>query len=112
MSRNTPEGKIQSDIIKYLKEHKIWHIRYNANVTYGLPDIIAIYNGYFIGVEVKTPTGRPTLLQENMKESIEKAGGYHIYATSVDDVYKLIRSIDREHADNTERLSKTNSKGT
>jgi Holliday junction resolvase len=52
----TPEGKIQAEIIKYLKANKIWNIRYNANVTYGLPDIIGIYRGYFIGVEVKTPT--------------------------------------------------------
>jgi Holliday junction resolvase len=104
----TPEGKIQSSIIKYLKEHKIWHIRYTASTTYGLPDIIAIYNGYFVGIEVKTPTGRATELQKQMKYSIEKAGGYHIFATSVDDVYKLIRSIEKEHEDNTEKLSKSN----
>ena len=108
----TPEGKIQAAIIKYLKENKIWHFRYNASVTYGMPDIIAIYNGYFVGIEVKTTTGRSTELQQRMKDSIEKAGGYHIFATSIDDVYKLIRSIEKEHADETERLSKTNSKRT
>jgi Holliday junction resolvase len=106
----TPEGKIQSEIIKYLKENKIWHIRYNANITYGLPDLIVIYNGYFVGIEVKTPKGRATELQKQMKYSIEKAGGHHIFATSVDDVYNLIRRIEKEHADNTERLSKANTK--
>jgi Holliday junction resolvase-like predicted endonuclease len=106
----TPEGKIQSEIIKYLKENKIWYIRYNANITYGIPDLIVIYNGYFVGIEVKTPKGRATELQERMKDSIEKAGGYHIFATSVDDVYNLIRRIEKEHADNTERLSKANTK--
>lgn len=106
----TPEGKIQSEIIKYLKENKIWHIRYNANITYGIPDLIVIYNGYFVGIEVKTPKGRATELQERIKDSIEKAGGYHIFATSVDDVYNLIRRIEKEHADNTERLSKANTK--
>ena len=104
----TQEGKIQAAIIKYLKENKIWHFRYNASVTYGMPDIIAIYDGYFIGIEVKTPTGRATELQERMKDSIEKAGGYHVFATSVDDVYNLIRRIEKEHADNTERLSGEN----
>jgi Holliday junction resolvase len=104
----TPEGKIQAEIIKYLKANKIWNIRYNANVTYGLPDIIGIYRGYFIGVEVKTPTGRATELQVLMKKSIEDAGGYHVFATSVDDVYNLIRRIEKEHEDKTERLSGEN----
>jgi Holliday junction resolvase len=108
----TPEGKIQNEIIKYLKENKIWHIRYNASVTYGLPDLIVIYNGYFIGVEVKTPKGRATELQKQMKQSIEDAGGYHIFATSVDDIFKLIRRIEKEHADNTEKLSGTNPRRT
>jgi hypothetical protein len=102
----TPEGEIQSEIIKYLKENKIWHFRYNANVTYGLPDIFVIYQGYFVGVEVKTPTGRATELQKQMKQSIEDAGGYYIFATSVEDVYQLIRKVEREHADNVEKLSR------
>jgi Holliday junction resolvase len=104
----TPEGKIQAAIIKYLKENKIWHFRYNASVTYGMPDIIAIYNGYFVGIEVKTTTGRSTELQQRMKDSIEKAGGYHVFATSVDDVYALIRRIEKEHEDSAERLSGKN----
>jgi hypothetical protein len=108
----TPEGKIQAAIIKYLKENKIWHFRYNASVTYGMPDIIAIYNGYFVGIEVKTTTGRATELQQRMKDSIEGASGYHIFATSVDDVYNLIRRIEKEHADNTEKLSGANTKRT
>lgn len=110
MSTKTPEGKIQAEIIKYLKENKIWHFRYNANVTYGMPDILAIYNGYFVGIEVKTENGIATTLQERMKESIEEAGGYYIFATSVDDVYKLIRRIEIEHENKTERLSKPNTK--
>jgi Holliday junction resolvase len=108
----TPEGKIQTEIVKYLKENKIWHFRYNAQVTYGMPDILAIYHGYFIGIEVKALKGRATELQIKMKESIEDAGGYHIFAKSVDDVYKLIRSIEQEHADKIEKLSGANSKRT
>lgn len=106
----TPEGKIQAEIIKYLRENKIWHFRYNANVTYGMPDIIAIYKGYFIGIEVKTTKGRATLLQEKMKESIEEAGAYHVWATSVEDVYKIIRRIEQEDANTIEKLSGANPK--
>jgi hypothetical protein len=108
----TPEGKIQAEIIKYLKDNKIWHFRYNANVTYGMPDIIAIYHGYFVGVEVKSEVGIATELQERMKESIEKAGAYHVFARSVEDVYKTLRRIEKEHEDTTERLSRKNTRGT
>jgi hypothetical protein len=104
----TPEGKIQAEIIKYLKDNKIWHFRYNASVTYGMPDIIGIYNGFFVGIEVKTPGGRATELQDRMKDSIEENGGYHVFATSVEDVYNLIRRIEKEHEDNTKKLPKEN----
>jgi hypothetical protein len=106
----TPEGKIQTEIIKYLKDNKIWHFRYNASVTYGMPDIIAIYHGYFIGIEVKTEVGIATELQKRMEKSIKEAEGYYIFATSVDDVYKLLRRIEKEYEDTTERLSKPNTK--
>jgi hypothetical protein len=106
----TPEGKIQAEIIKYLKENKIWHFRYNANVTYGMPDIIVIYRGYFVGIEVKTPTGRATELQQRMKDSIEEAEGYYIFAKSIEDVYKIIRRIEKRHEDTTEGLPKNNHK--
>jgi Holliday junction resolvase len=108
----TPEGKVQAEIVDYLKKHKIWHFRYNANVTYGMPDIIAIYHGYFVGIEVKAENGVATELQEKMKESIEQAGGYHVFAKSTNDVYKIIRRIEKEHEDKTERLSRTNTKRT
>lgn len=91
----TPEGKIQASILRYLREHRIWHFRANAGVgPSGLPDIIAIYKGYFIGLEVKTPTGRPTELQILMQNSIREAGGHSEIVRSVDEVESILRRID------------------
>jgi Holliday junction resolvase len=88
----TPEGKIQAAIIKYLKEEKIFHFRYNAvSSSFGLPDIIAIVNGMFIGLEVKTPTGKATELQMKMQEAIIKAGGIYEFVTSVEEVRNIIQ---------------------
>lgn len=107
----TPEGKIQAEILRYLKSKRIWHFRANAGVgPSGLPDIIAIYNGYFVGLEVKTPTGRPTELQILMQNSIREAGGYSEIVRSVDEVEEILKEIQRRtNENNPTQLPKTNS---
>ena len=87
----TPEGKIQAKIIQYLKDNKIFHFRYNAvSSAFGLPDIIVILEGKFIGLEVKTETGRATELQLRMQEAIRIAGGVYEFVTSVQDVEEIL----------------------
>lgn len=44
----------------------------------GIPDIIACVNGKFYGIEDKTTTGRPSMLQLKNLEWIRNAGGYGI----------------------------------
>lgn len=91
------EHKIQADILKYLKDNHIFHFRYNASTSsFGLPDIIAIFEGFFVGIEVKDPNGRSTLLQQNIKKSIEEAGAYHVFATSVADVEQLLEKVHNQ----------------
>lgn len=91
------ETKIQNDIVKYLNEHKIWNFRYQAVVNqFGIPDIIAIYKGYFVGLEVKTETGRATELQKKTLASIRNAGGYGAFVTSIEDVENLLKQIKFE----------------
>jgi Holliday junction resolvase len=88
------ENIIQTHIIKYLKDNHIFHFRYNATTSaFGLPDIIAIVDGWFVGIEVKDPMGKPTELQVKMKESIEQSGGFHIFATSLKEVQDLLENI-------------------
>ena len=53
----------------------------------GAPDIIAIRDGKFIGIEVKRPkSGRMSEDQENFKASVEHAGGIYWIIHSVEEL--------------------------
>jgi Holliday junction resolvase len=66
----------------------------------GHPDIIALRNGVFYGIEVKQPGKYPTIIQRVRLDKITACGGIAIVATSVDDVKSVMdpaggRSIGR-----------------
>jgi len=73
----TPEGKVKRRVIEVLKKHEVWYF-FPANNGFGksgIPDIIAIVDGHFVGIEVKSATGKPTELQKICGKQIEEAGG-------------------------------------
>lgn len=77
MSALTPEGKVKRKVVEILKKHEVWYF-FPANNGFGksgIPDIIAIVDGHFVGVEVKSATGKPTELQKICGRQIEEAGG-------------------------------------
>lgn len=77
MSAMTPEGKVKRKVVEVLKKHEVWYF-FPANNGFGksgIPDIIAIVDGHFVGVEVKSATGKPTELQKICGKQIEDAGG-------------------------------------
>jgi Holliday junction resolvase len=77
MSASTPEGRVKRKVVEVLKKHDVWYF-FPANNGFGksgIPDIIAIISGHFVGVEVKSATGKPTELQKICGKQIEKAGG-------------------------------------
>ena len=51
----------------------------------GIADIIGVYRGRFLAVEVKRPGNRPTLEQEAFLSEITALGGIAFCATSLDD---------------------------
>lgn len=51
----------------------------------GMSDIIGIYRGRFLAVEVKRPGNRPTTEQALFLQEIRTLGGIAFVATSVDD---------------------------
>lgn len=61
--------------------------------TAGIPDLIVCYKGKFIGLEVKRPGGKPTLLQRITLKRIEKAKGIAKVVTSVEDVKSIIENL-------------------
>lgn len=89
------ETPLQDKIIKYLIKNRIWHFRYQVSNVYGLPDIIAIYHGYFIGIEVKAEdgSGKPSGLQEAVVASVREAGGYADIIDSMDKLKELLASV-------------------
>ena len=64
--------------------------------TSGVPDIICCYKGWFLGLEVKLPSGRLTELQKRAIEKINRAGGIACRVESADDVKRVIAQVDEE----------------
>jgi len=89
----TPEGKIQTEVLKYLKDKGYFAWRQNNLAIYdpkmngyrahnglkGVPDILAVVKGTFTGFEIKTPKGRQSADQKLFQKRLERNGGkYHI----------------------------------
>jgi len=70
--------------------------------TAGLPDIICCWRGRFIGFEVKAPDGKLSKLQEITIEKIIAAKGKAFMVTSVEDVRKILESLEVQPDDSLE----------
>ena len=84
-----PESVIQKEILDYLHKKRIvvWRISETVNII-GFPDLLAIdpTNGKFVGIEVKTATGRVSSVQSAVHSIIRRSQGVVIVARSVEDV--------------------------
>jgi len=56
-----------------------------GNIEKGLPDIIAVYKGRFIGIEVKAGKDRLSIWQLHRREEIIQADGIYFECRSTDD---------------------------
>lgn len=95
----TPETRFKNQVEKYLNEHRILHFRNQMNSDSGLPDITAIYKGFYIGIELKREDGkgRATKQQEDIIELIKNAGGIAGVVDSMHDLELLLKQAeDRE----------------
>jgi len=59
----------------------------------GVPDIIGIINGRFIGIEVKIGRDRQSADQKEVEKEINDAGGVYFIAKSYDDYLEKIAKI-------------------
>lgn len=88
----TPEGKIKRLLRERLKAMGIWYWFPSSGPLgkSGIPDVICIVNGLFIGVECKADvTKRPTPLQIKVGQEIIAAGGQWYLVRCKDDIDKL-----------------------
>ena len=60
----------------------------------GLPDILLVYKGIPVLIEVKRPGGTPTKLQAMELMKFEKAGAVSLVMDSVKDVEPLVARLD------------------
>ena len=95
----TPEAKLKKEIKDALEgEGAFWsEIKGGAHSKPGDPDIIACVDGYFLGIEAKTPTGRLSPIQFQRAHEIVEAGGAWVCARSVADVRMAIAELRLRH---------------
>ena len=91
---DTPEKKVKRKVVDILKQYGMYYF-YPVTGGYGasgVPDIIACYNGRFIGIEVKADLkkNKPTALQQKNLSEIAQHGGVAL----VIDAYNLDHLVD------------------
>ena len=92
----TPEGKVKQKIRKFLDTlPRCWHFAPVSNGlgVAGIPDILCVINGRFVGIECKAPGKElnTTANQDRVIESINKAGGVAFVASSLDVVLVVLK---------------------
>lgn len=114
MKRNllkTKETVIQTAICEYLAYKRFFFWRQNVNPIFnaksggfrrmpafsmnGVPDIIMIYKGKFIGLEVKNEVGKQQESQLIFEKICKSNGGYYKVVRSVGDVEEFIENIKK-----------------
>lgn len=97
------EKNFENKVKKFLKEQGCYFIKYwggGAFTKSGVPDLLVCCNGYFVGVELKAPNGRPSELQIHNLKEINNSGGFGIllYPEKYNDFRAFISklSADRE----------------
>lgn len=96
MGNLTPEGKIKRKVNALLDSNDIWHFSpaNNGFGKSGIPDIIAIVNGQFVGIECKAdPSKKPTALQRKRADEIHAAGGLWFLVRCEEDIVVLAASL-------------------
>lgn len=71
------EKNFENRVKKFLESQGCWFVKFfaNAYTKSGVPDLLVCCNGYFIGVEIKAPNGKPSELQKRNIRKINESGG-------------------------------------
>ena len=96
----TPEGIIKNQILDYLRRVPacvIFPITMQglkgrrSTMRLGTPDIICSIQGRFVGIEVKTKTGKPSVEQKEVLRDLNLCASIGFIARSVEDVIKILK---------------------
>ena len=99
------ESGIQSAICDYLELNRHFFWRQNTAPAFdwktkqfrkmpkhamrGIPDIILVQQGLFVGLEVKSAIGKQSEDQKAFEKNLKDAGGRYYVVRSIEDVQKL-----------------------
>lgn len=74
------EKAFEEKVKAFLKENNCWYLKTWSNgiQRQGIPDLLICCNSYFLGVELKNETGKPSDLQLWNISKIREAGGIGI----------------------------------
>jgi hypothetical protein len=97
----TPEQVIKTSICQYLELRRIffWIViqnpgRYKSrHIKRGIPDLLGIFRGKPLAIEVKAPGGRVSPEQEKFIEDFRREGGIAFTAKSVEEVEKQLKEV-------------------
>jgi len=101
----TPENRVKKQLDLMLRNAKVWFYSPQAGPfgRSGIPDRVAIVDGLFVGIECKADKSKkPTRLQTQAMEQIEKAGGkcFVVYdSDTIDEVREFIDACRRGQAE-------------
>ena len=84
------ETKLKNKVKSYLKSIGAFHLKLSDRATGGIPDLVVFYRGRTVFVELKTPTGVVSKLQEWTIDQIKAQGCEAYICRSVEDVKKVI----------------------
>lgn len=89
-----PEARIRSEIMAYLRTLEpdvfAFRVEQRAGVHNGCSDVLAVSQGRLLALEVKSPQGRTTALQDRFLGKVTLAGGLSAIVRSVEDVKNIL----------------------
>jgi hypothetical protein len=95
------ESDLKRKVLEYLKQRAregapVWWTKLAGNPmqTRGLPDILVVYNGEAIFVELKTEKGKLTKLQDFRRHEIEFAGGRWYLIRSLEEFIEMFWTLE------------------
>lgn len=93
------EKQFENQVKKFLADQGCWVLKTWSNGIQreGVPDLLICCNGYFLGVELKNETGKPSQLQLWNIEKIRESGGYAcvLYPKDFEDFKKVIADFKK-----------------
>jgi hypothetical protein len=89
------EAEITKEVREYLKQCNIFHYKQwqGLGSMHGISDIIGIYKGKYLAIEVKRPGSNPTDKQQAFLEQVYREGGLAVCVHSWEELADFLEVI-------------------